>query len=170
MAEEDSLRPLAIGPLTTFAAQSSRPQSPFRDLRHSDTLRTMSNLPTAAVVASGIAIQYPTHNVASTTVSGLKEEPRAPESLQGAESKSQQQQQLSLVETLLDLLIALPPLLDANNPPLSDDTLQLLFIHPTATDGVAVGRKTWLTIFSMTPVNIEWEAGLDCRGPNGWDT
>ncbi|KAM0467682.1 hypothetical protein ACHAP7_011679 [Fusarium lateritium] len=155
MAEEDSLRPLAIGPLTTFAAQSSRPQSPFRDLRHSDTLRTMSNLPTAAVVASG---QTPDN------------EPRAPESLQGAESKSQQQQQLSLVETLLDLLIALPPLLDANNPPLSDDTLQLLFIHPTATDGVAVGRKTWLTIFSMTPVNIEWEAGLDCRGPNGWDT
>ncbi|KAF5002258.1 hypothetical protein FGRMN_475 [Fusarium graminum] len=59
---------------------------------------------------------------------------RAPQNHQAAEPKSQQQQQPSLPEPLLDLLIALPPLLDANNPPLPQDTLQLLFAHPPLSD------------------------------------
>ncbi|KAG5659429.1 hypothetical protein KAF25_000631 [Fusarium avenaceum] len=59
---------------------------------------------------------------------------RAPQNHQAVESKSQQQQQASLPEPLLDLLIVLPPLLDANNPPLPQDTLQLLFAHPPLSD------------------------------------
>ncbi|QPC79791.1 hypothetical protein HYE68_010543 [Fusarium pseudograminearum] len=47
-----------------------------------------------------------------------------------AGGSNSQQQQPSLPEPLLDLLIVLPPLLDANNPPLPQDTLQLLFAHP----------------------------------------
>ncbi|KAH7182937.1 uncharacterized protein B0J16DRAFT_157742 [Fusarium flagelliforme] len=65
---------------------------------------------------------------------------RAPQGQQAADSRSQQQQQQqqqqqpSLPEPLLDLLIVLPPLLDANNPPLPQDTLQLLFAHPPLSD------------------------------------
>ncbi|RBR10652.1 uncharacterized protein FIESC28_09358 [Fusarium coffeatum] len=59
---------------------------------------------------------------------------RVPQGQQAGDSRSQQQQQQqqqpSLPEPLLDLLIVLPPLLDANNPPLPQDTLQLLFAHP----------------------------------------
>ncbi|KAH6966738.1 hypothetical protein EDB82DRAFT_541805 [Fusarium venenatum] len=51
-----------------------------------------------------------------------------PKSQQTGDSRSQQQP--SLPEPLLDLLIVLPPLLDANNSPLPQDTLQLLFAHP----------------------------------------
>ncbi|KAF4971513.1 hypothetical protein FSARC_1673 [Fusarium sarcochroum] len=59
---------------------------------------------------------------------------RAPQNQKAGDSKSQQQQQPSLPEPLLDLLIVLPPLLDANNPPLPQDTLQLLFAHPPLSD------------------------------------
>ncbi|KAJ4125562.1 hypothetical protein NW768_009183 [Fusarium equiseti] len=63
---------------------------------------------------------------------------RAPQGQQAGDSRSQQQQkqqqQPSLPEPLLDLLIVLPPLLNANNPPLPQDTLQLLFAHPPLSD------------------------------------
>ncbi|KAF5027195.1 hypothetical protein F66182_683 [Fusarium sp. NRRL 66182] len=60
---------------------------------------------------------------------------RAPQNHQAGDSKLQkQQQQPSLPEALLDLLLVLPPLIDANNPPLPQDTLQLLFAHPPLSD------------------------------------
>ncbi|KAF5670304.1 hypothetical protein FDENT_11326 [Fusarium denticulatum] len=59
---------------------------------------------------------------------------RAPQNQQPTESRSQLKQQPSLPEPLMDLLLLLPQLLDANIPPLPQDTLQLLFAHPPLSD------------------------------------
>ncbi|RGP68184.1 hypothetical protein FLONG3_8259 [Fusarium longipes] len=81
---------------------------------------------------------------------------RAPQSQLAGDARSQQQQP-SLPEPLLDLLIVLPPLLDANNPPLSQDTLQLLFSHPPLSE-----LETLLpTLASIIASNLRtWALGL----------
>ncbi|KAL2687572.1 hypothetical protein Neosp_005133 [[Neocosmospora] mangrovei] len=57
---------------------------------------------------------------------------RAPQNQQQPDTRSQQAP--TLPEPLLDLLLVLPPLLDASIPPLPQDTLELLFAHPPLSD------------------------------------
>ncbi|RMJ10044.1 hypothetical protein CDV36_010337 [Fusarium kuroshium] len=57
---------------------------------------------------------------------------RAPQNQQQLDTRSQQAP--TLPEPLLDLLLVLPPLLDASIPPLPQDTLELLFAHPPLSD------------------------------------
>ncbi|KAM0419016.1 hypothetical protein ACHAPT_012067 [Fusarium lateritium] len=57
---------------------------------------------------------------------------RAPQNQQQPDTRSQPPP--SLPEPLLDLLLVLPPLLDAGIPPLPQDTLELIFAHPPLSD------------------------------------
>ncbi|KAF4981797.1 hypothetical protein FZEAL_2470 [Fusarium zealandicum] len=76
-----------------------------------------------------------TRAIATATPSSTPPATKAPSRLRAPKQQNQQKsdsksQQASLPEPLVDLLLVLPPLLDTNNPPFPQETLELLFAHP----------------------------------------
>ncbi|KAF5007323.1 hypothetical protein FDECE_6333 [Fusarium decemcellulare] len=85
------------------------------------------------ILTRAVATATPSSTPPATRASSRLRVPQ--QNQQSLDARSQQQQQLaSLPEPLLDLLLVLPPLLDANSPPLPQDTLELLFAHPPLSD------------------------------------
>ncbi|KAM5345608.1 hypothetical protein ACJ41O_011469 [Fusarium nematophilum] len=86
------------------------------------------------ILTRAIATSTPSTTPPATRASSRLRAPQQQSQQHQSDSRSKNQQQPTLPEPLLDLLLLLPPLLDASSPSPPQDTLELLFAHPPLSD------------------------------------